>query len=288
MGALGLHADAWTEFWRDQDEDSGCCANAPEILAPIHRHWSVFASRLPAGSHVLDLACGTGAAGRALIDANPWLSITGVDFAAVPAASDPRIEILANTRMESLPFADDSFDAAVSQFGFEYGSIDEAARELARVLRPGARFSFLVHHSGGRIATDSVRHRRALVAICGRELEVAFLAGNAAALDRQLTMIQHQCPHERIVKEADRGLRRHMGLGPAHRVEIWRAVKAALVPELTMLADLAAASVSPGQMRSWLRALAARFDLRLPAELTLASGQPLCWTVEGVRSATFH
>ena len=288
MGAISPHAEAWSDFWQDQHEASGCCANAPEIQRPIHGHWSAFARSLPAASRVLDLGCGTGAAGRALVDANPLLSVTGIDFAAVPASGDPRLDILANTPMECLPFADASFDAAVSQFGFEYASVDEASRELARVLRSGAPFSFLVHHSGARIATDSIPHRRALEALCGAALEAAFLSDDAGALDRELTRIRHQCPHERVVDEAARGLRRHVGLAPAHRAQIWRAVKAALAPELVMLADLEAASVSPVQMPSWIEPLAARFDLRPPARLEMASGRPLCWKVEGFRRATLH
>ena len=288
MGAICTHADAWTEFWRDQRQVSGCCANAPEILTPIHDHWRAFASMLPAGSHVLDLGCGTGAAGRALVDVNPSLHVTGVDFATLPATGDPRIDILANTRMESLPFADGSFAAAVSQFGFEYGSLKEASCELARALRPGAPISFLVHHAQGRIVTDSIDHRSALEAICGAELEAAFQSGSSIALDRQLGLIRHRYPHERIMDEAAEGLRRLIGLPPAHRAEIWQAVTVALAPELVMLADLEAASVSPEQMPCWLQSLAQRFELQPPSVLMMTSGQPLCWQVKGHCRAILH
>jgi SAM-dependent methyltransferase len=288
VGAIGQHAEAWTEYWQDQHEGSGCCANAPEIQRPIRDHWTTFAQSLAAGARVLDLGCGTGAAGRVLVSANPSLRVTGIDFAAVPESGDPNIDILANTRMENLPLADASFDGAVSQFGIEYASIPEASRELARVLRPGAPISFLIHHRGARIVVDSVPHRKTLAAICGTALETAFLSGNAAALSRQLTLIRHQFPHERIVDEAAQGLCRHIGLAPAQRAEIWRAVRAALAPELGMLADLQAASVSPDEMPSWLKSFAARFELQPPAGLAMTSGQPLCWKVEGVRRATLH
>jgi SAM-dependent methyltransferase len=229
-----------------------------------------------------------GSAARALTAANPLLKVSGVDFAVVPASGDPRIDIYANTRMENLPFSASNHDAAISQFGFEYASVEQAASELARVLRHGAPFSFLVHHSKARIASDSVRHRKALEAISGPVLEAAFLSGNAAAFDRQLSLIRRQLPYERIVDDAGRGLRRHIGLAPGHRSEIWRAVKAALAPELVMLTDLEASSVAPDQMQSWLRPLAKGFELRSPVELKMANGQSLCWKVEGVRRTTLH
>ena len=288
MGAISQHAQAWTEFWHDQRDAIGCCARAPEIQAPIIGHWSAFARSLAAGSNVLDLACGAGAAGQALVSASASLRITGVDFAVVPLCSDPRVEILSATRMESLPFSDNSFDGAISQFGFEYGRIEDASRELARVLRPGAPISFLVHHAGARIATDSIAHRGALEAICGAELEAAFRSGSSIALDRQLGLIRHQYPHQRIIDEAAEGLRRHIGFPPAHRREIWQAVKAALAPELVMLADLEAASVSPEQMPRWLQLQAWGFDLQPPSVLMMTNGQPLCWKVEGIRRAILH
>lgn len=288
MGAVGQHAEAWTEFWRDQDGSSGCCANAPEIRRPIHDHWEGFARGLPASSRVLDLCCGTGVAGLALVEADPLVRVTGVDFAAVPASAEPRLEILANMRIECLPFADGTFDAAISQFGFEYASVDQASRELARVLRPGARISFLVHHSEAPIATDSRQHRRALEAICGRDFETAFLSGSVAALTQQLALIRRQYPYERVVEDAGQGLWRHIDLPAAHRSRIWQAVKAALTPELVMLADLEDAAVSPEQMRPWLRPLASSFELQPPSVLAMATGQPLSWKIEGVRRAALH
>ena len=47
---------------------------------------------------------------------------------------------------ESLPFADDAFDCAVSTFTLcSIGDVDQALREIYRVLKPGGRFLFLEH-----------------------------------------------------------------------------------------------------------------------------------------------
>ncbi|WP_294122842.1 class I SAM-dependent methyltransferase [Sphingomonas sp.] len=283
MVAIERHAAAWTEFWNEQKEAAGCCASAPEIRRPITRHWTGFAQSLVAGSHVLDLACGTGAAGRALVAANPSLCVTGIDFAMVPACREPQIEILPAIKMEQLPFADGSFDAAVSQFGFEYGAVDMASVELARVLRRGAPFSLLVHHSAGRIAKDSINHRQALQLISGAAMEAAFLSGDDARLDRQLAHMRRQYPHERIIDEAGNGFRRMIAQSAAHRAEIWQAVRTALEPELVMLADLAEAAVSPDMLPAWLSHFDHRLKLQQTTVLTMSNGHTLCWKVEGVR-----
>ena len=283
MVAIERHAAAWTEFWNDQKEAEGCCANAPEIQRPITQHWTAFSQSLEAGSHVLDLGCGTGAAGRALVAANPALCVTGIDFAMVPACREPQIEILPAIKMEQLPFADGCFDAAVSQFGFEYGAVALASAELARVLRPGGPFSLLVHHSAGRIAKDSINHRQALQLVSGAAMEAAFLSGDGARLNGQLASMRWQYPNERIIDEAGNGFRRLIGQSAAHREDIWRAVRVALEPELVMLADLAEAAVSPDMLPAWMSHFDHRLKLQQTTVLTMSNGHTLCWKVEGVR-----
>lgn len=282
--AIERHAQAWTEFWNDQNEATGCCANAPEIQRPITQHWTAFSQSLAGGSHILDLGCGTGSAGRALAAANPSHCVTGIDFAMVPACRERRIEILPGIKMEQLPFADSSFDAAVSQFGFEYGAVAPASAELARVLRPGAPFSLLVHHSAGRIAKDSVDHLQALQSISCAALEAAFLSGDGARLDREISEMRRQFPNERIVDEAGNGLRRLIGQSAAHREGIWQAVRVAIEPELVMLADLAEAAVSPDMLPAWLDSFDHGLRPRPATVLTMSNDQILCWRIEGVRT----
>ena len=98
---------------------------------------------LESGARVLDVACGNGNA--ALAAARRWCRVTGLDY--VPAllrrAGDrAQAEGLALEVMEGdaerLPFADATFDAAVSTFGIMFAPDQErAAREIVRVVRPG-------------------------------------------------------------------------------------------------------------------------------------------------------
>ena len=105
---------------------------------------------LPAGSTVMDLACGTGQPTFVLAQARPSLEVLGVDVtpamideawlkARTNAIKNVRFEVMSLDRLE---LADRSVDGAVSQFGFlQEGDIGASTRELARVLAPGAPFS---------------------------------------------------------------------------------------------------------------------------------------------------
>ena len=104
-----------------------------------------FAERLPIapGSHVLDVACGTG--NVALPLARMGAVVTGVDIATnllVQGRERAVAEGLAvrfdEGDAEALPYADGSFDAVVTMFGAMFAPRPElVAAELARVLKPG-------------------------------------------------------------------------------------------------------------------------------------------------------
>jgi ubiquinone/menaquinone biosynthesis C-methylase UbiE len=105
---------------------------------------------LPAGSVVLDLACGTGQPTFVLARDRPDIEVLGVDV--TPAMIDhawvkARDNAVTNVRFEvmsvdRLDLADQSVDAAVSQFGLlQEGDVVASGHELTRVLTPGAPFS---------------------------------------------------------------------------------------------------------------------------------------------------
>jgi ubiquinone/menaquinone biosynthesis C-methylase UbiE len=103
--------------------------------------------RVGVGAHerVLDVACGTGnaairaaqAGGRVVgLDLTPELFDTARVLAAEAGVDVDWVEGDA----ESLPFDDESFDVVLSTFGTMFAPRHEvAARELARVLKPGGR-----------------------------------------------------------------------------------------------------------------------------------------------------
>ncbi|MES1179516.1 MAG: class I SAM-dependent methyltransferase [Myxococcales bacterium] len=102
---------------------------------------------LEAGSKVLDVACGNGNA--ALAAARRFCDVVGLDY--VPAllaagrdrARGERLAIdFVSGDAEALPFADASFDVALSTYGVMFApSQEQAARELWRVVRPGGKIA---------------------------------------------------------------------------------------------------------------------------------------------------
>ncbi len=130
-------AAAWSAGGRDYDAISEQISDA--LQHAVQRLWP------RPGEHVLDVATGTGWTARNV--ARKGARVTGVDIAEelLKAARDlsghiqPPIEFR-HADAEQLPFADSTFDAAISTFGVMFaGNQEQAARELARACKPGGR-----------------------------------------------------------------------------------------------------------------------------------------------------
>jgi SAM-dependent methyltransferase len=107
------------------------------------------------GERVLDVACGTG--NVAIPAARTGADVVGVDLvpsllaqgrhAAAEEGLDVRFEA---ADCEALPYADASFDAALTMFGVMYAARPErAAAELLRVVRAGGRIVMANWTPGG-------------------------------------------------------------------------------------------------------------------------------------------
>jgi len=98
---------------------------------------------LPAGSTVLDVAAGNGAA--SLAAARRWGIVTSTDYVASLLARGKARAMAEGLNIafqeadaEALPFAEQSFDAVISTFGVMFApDHDKAAAEMLRVLHPG-------------------------------------------------------------------------------------------------------------------------------------------------------
>ena len=120
----------WSDYWRQTAADGCTAALPPAVAACIAAGWTRLFQPLSARTTVIDIACGRGAV-LALARAAGCV-VTGVDAAQISGA-DPAI--LGGIDAARLPFADASFDVAVSQFGVEYAGLEAAGLEAARVAR---------------------------------------------------------------------------------------------------------------------------------------------------------
>lgn len=140
-------------------------------LPALFQQWCpevIGAAKVKAGDSVVDVACGTGALAIAVADqvgANG--KTTGVDINRgmldIARSKSSAVEWI-NAPAEELPFTDDFFDSAVSQFGLMYFENQETAvREMRRVVRPGGSIALAVWDSldnnPGLAAEEYLWHR---------------------------------------------------------------------------------------------------------------------------------
>ena len=137
----------------------------------------------PEGGELLEVGAGTGRLLEALHERG-W-SVTAIDAAAgmvdlararVPDAAN-RIVV---ARAEKLPFPSASFDAIVAIGVLEYTRMDDALRELVRVLRPGGRAVL-----GFRADTPTTAWQRSVVLPAARRLKAAIPVGRSLPPPRQ-------------------------------------------------------------------------------------------------------
>jgi len=142
--------DAWddpvTTSWWQREFTDGVDPEYTEQILPL------IAERLAGHDRVLDVGTGEGQVARVLAEGGA--QVTGIDpirAQVVEAAKRPSVAAVAPVYLRAgaagLPFATESFDAVVACLVFEHiDDVDEAIGEVARVLRPGGRFLFLLNH----------------------------------------------------------------------------------------------------------------------------------------------
>lgn len=276
----------WSVFWRDFGEGDALPERCPipgDGQAAVDRHWRDFAAGLGRGARVLDLGCGAGIAGRTLLGIRPDLLVTGVDFAEVPAPPFPNLAILPRVRMEALPFGDASFDAAISLFGIEYAGIADTARELGRVLRPGARFGFIVHHCDSAIAIEGSTRVRGIRDTLSAPVEAAFLAGDIARIEQQRQRLREAHPGEPTVKLVSDYFWRNIRRTRTERQAIWARLVQDVAVELSLTTRMTLCAKSAAGLGAWLAPLLAIMARVEVTVLRSESLEPVGWSVGGVR-----
>ncbi len=106
------------------------------------RRDTITALALPAGSHLLDLACGTG--DLTILAQRKGYRVVGADLSAGMLAANRSGAPLVHADCSQLPFPDGSFDGLVCGYALRnFTDLAQAFGETARVLRPGGRLAIL-------------------------------------------------------------------------------------------------------------------------------------------------
>lgn len=196
--------------------------SVPSVFATWTKHL-IKGARVQEGSHVLDIACGTGVLTRhALAEVKPSGRVVGVDPApgmlAAAREVEPEIDWI-HCSAEDLKVKDAAFDCVVSQFGMMFFSDrPKAIREMLRVLKPGgmlaiavwdrverspgyARVISVLQKEVGTAAADALRLPYSLgdETIVTTELE----AGGFAHVDVETICETARFPSSREMLEAD-------------------------------------------------------------------------------------
>ena len=131
------HASWWIDGFTD-----GADPEYEEQILPLA------AEELAGADRVLDVGCGDGQVSRLATRLGASL-VVGVDPTRnqIDVAAKRGEAHFARAGADSLPFADETFDAVVACLVFEHiREVDAAISEVARVLRSGGRFCFFLNH----------------------------------------------------------------------------------------------------------------------------------------------
>lgn len=139
-----LDADLWDDHadWWQREFTDGVDPEYTEQILPL------IATALGGDGLILDVGTGEGQVARHLQATG--CRVVGLDpieaqiAAAAERAGGPRY---VRSAADRIPFRSGRFDGAVACLVFEHiDAVDEAFAEIARVLRPGGRFLFLLNH----------------------------------------------------------------------------------------------------------------------------------------------
>ena len=209
-----------------QEQIATAMAYEELFVKGLFKEWTIRVmdvARIRSGHRVLDVGCGTGVLARdAAMRVGPTGFVAGLDpspgMLAVAKQITPTVEWWQG-KAESLPFPNQSFDAAVSQFGLMFFSESQLAiSEMLRVLKPQGRIAVAVWDSIDRIPAyavevallERIAGKRAANALRApfvlgdlQELETLFKKAGTASVEIKTQPGTARFPSIRMMVEAD-------------------------------------------------------------------------------------
>jgi ubiquinone/menaquinone biosynthesis C-methylase UbiE len=203
--ATARDSAAWSRYWARGTLHS--CPNAFQgnYGEEIRTLWLEYFSSLPSGARVLDIGTGNGAvaflaqeAARAtgrelLIEAIDAAEIDPLRAAKAHGLSVGDIVFRGRTPCESTEYPPALFDAVASQYALEYTRVRETLAEMARILKPGGRALFVIHHADSVALTTTrdeldalsfLKHEAPIVIEAQRFVQRLATGRNPAEIER--------------------------------------------------------------------------------------------------------
>lgn len=162
-----MPAGYWETYYRGGAIVSCPLGSGQGYTLEVRDSWLDFFGSLPDGARVVDIGTGNGAllliAREAATAAGRRWEIHGTDLARIdPVHHVPGGQRLfegvvfhPDTAAESLPFETDSVDAVTGQYALEYADMPAALAEAGRILRPGGRARFILHHADSIVVRNA-------------------------------------------------------------------------------------------------------------------------------------
>jgi len=285
MTEENLSADSWSKYWTQASGEVGCLPGAPKALGNLlDGIWETLAKHLNQGDQVIDLACGNGVVGASLRTGNPELNITGVDYANLDGVETPDFPIVGSTSITDMPFDDNSFDCAVSQFGIEYADTVETGRELSRVLKSGGSFQFITHCAESVIVKSNLARHEILEHIYyspSIRTNAKFQKTNDLQNDFNALVMKYG--EQSLIIEIASAIRSTLSDSPETReaalIELWNGMS----QEINIINALRKAAVSQDNIQDWIKTVGSEFSFNNPETITY-DGEILCWSLSGSKS----
>ncbi len=279
----------WTSYWEATDTKAACLPS-PESPAALvmDARWADLAAGLPGGAKVVDLACGMGAAGKAMLSAAPHLDMTGVDYAEIANSEDVGFPVQGKVDLEDLPLEDASVDCAVSQYGFEYAG-EAATGELVRILKPGAPCRLLVHHRGSAVVRVNFVRASILASLIARRVDGLVEEHNPAGLQTVFDHMIETYGEHPLVLEIATVCRDSLRLPDDKRAEVSQRLGAGMRRERALLDALADAAMDEGDIDALKAATSGEMTWEEPRVLHASEEENapiLCWELDGQRTAS--
>ena len=272
----------WSSYWHDSFTQTGCLPQAsPAIRQLLEAEWRELAEELAPAARVIDLACGNGAAGAVMLAANGELDMRGVDYAQIPERPEVSFPIDSQTSIENLPFEDQSFDCAISQFGFEYAG-KGAADELVRILAAGGRVRLAIHHRDSVLIAENSLRREILGKLLASDFGGLVLARDRSGLQTMFDELVKTYGQHPLVLEIATACRDALRLPEEKAQPPMTAIRQGMERETSLISAMQNAAWDEADVLDFQRSTEQQIDWQPPRVLQ-HEDKILCWLVSGTR-----